>query len=163
MLNDLFKVMRAEDESYGLRLLEVIRQNTSPDEIRAFIDHALTEIDGTTAERTIKRLEEVRRAIDIEGAGPPFRPMVMDIHFLCDEAPYTVPAQPWTVVTDDSELVSHLVSLYFTWDYPFHSFLDRDVFLAHMSRGYTNSQFCSPFLVNALLANACVSGLCVFD
>ncbi|KAG2419768.1 hypothetical protein HFD88_004564 [Aspergillus terreus] len=155
MLNDLFKVMRAEDESYGLRLLEVIRQNTSPDEIRAFIDHALTEIDGTTAERTIKRLEEVRRAIDIEGAGPPFRPMVMDIHFLCDEAPYTVPAQPWTVVTDDSELVSHLVSLYFTWDYPFHSFLDRDVFLTHMSRGDTNSQFCSPFLVNALLANAC--------
>ncbi|KAL5358896.1 fungal-specific transcription factor domain-containing protein [Aspergillus floccosus] len=155
MLNDLFKVMRAEDESYGLRLLEVIRQNASPEEIRAFIDQALTEIDGTTAQRTVQRLEEVRRTIDIEGARPSFRPKVMDIHFLCDEVPYLVPAQPWTAVTDDSELVSHLVSLYFTWDYPFHSFLDREVFLAHMSRGDRNSDFCSPFLVNALLANAC--------
>lgn len=49
----------------------------------------------------------------------------MDIHFLCDEAPCQVRAAPWTTVTQDDDLVSHLVSLYFTWDYPFYSFLDR--------------------------------------
>lgn len=70
--------------------------------------------------------------------------------------PYRVPAEPWTTVTGDADLVSHLVSLYFTWDYPFHAFLDRDVFLNHMRKGNTMSEFCSPFLVNALLTNACV-------
>jgi hypothetical protein len=80
----------------------------------------------------------------------------MDIHYLCDEAPINVPAQPWTDVTGDSDLVSHLVSLYFTWDYPFNSFLDAEVFLRHMRNADLGSQFCTPFLVNALLSNACV-------
>lgn len=80
----------------------------------------------------------------------------MDIHYLCDEAPINVPAQPWTEVTRDRDLVSHLVSLYFTWDYPFNSFLDERVFLKHMATADLGSQFCSPFLVNALLSNACV-------
>ena len=80
----------------------------------------------------------------------------MDIHYLCDEAPMQVPASPWTIVTNDADLVSHLVSLYFTWDYPFHGILDREVFLRHMQSGDLRSEFCSPFLVNALLSNACV-------
>jgi hypothetical protein len=86
----------------------------------------------------------------------------MDIHYLCDEAPINVPVQPWTDVTRDSDLVSHLVSLYFTWDYPFNSFLDEGVFLRHMGNADLGSQFCSPFLVNALLSNACVGLTWVF-
>lgn len=81
----------------------------------------------------------------------------MDIHYLCDEATIKVPANPWTTVTSDAGLVSHLVSLYFTWDYPVHAFLDEGVFLRHMVAGDASSRFCSPFLVNALLSNACVS------
>jgi hypothetical protein len=81
----------------------------------------------------------------------------MDIHFLCDEAPVQVPAQPWTTVTRDGELVSHLVSLYFAWDWPFSAFLDMGVFVKHMQKGVLGSEFCSPFLVNAVLSNACVS------
>lgn len=105
----------------------------------------------------VSKLEDVRQKLNVEGTGPSFRRKVMDIHFLCDEAPFKVPAKPWTSVTEDDDLVSHLVSLYFTWDYPFYSFLDRDVFLRHMAGGNLESEFCSPFLVNALLANACVS------
>jgi hypothetical protein len=60
--------------------------------------------------------------------------------------------------------VSHLVSLYFTWDYPVHAFIDERVFLRHMAAGDLASRFCSPFLVNALLSNACVSALrCFFS
>ncbi|PYH43596.1 Zn(II)2Cys6 transcription factor [Aspergillus saccharolyticus JOP 1030-1] len=157
MLNDLLKVMRAEDQSYGLKLLEIIRNDASAEEIRAFIDEILGQDGGESkvGEEAECKLEEVRRVIDVEGAGPSFRPKVMDIHYLCDEVPYRVPARPWTTVTEDADLVSHLVSLYFTWDYPFHAFLDRDVFLEHMRRGDLQSEFCSPFLVNALLTNAC--------
>ncbi|KAF9886444.1 hypothetical protein FE257_011476 [Aspergillus nanangensis] len=157
MLNDLFRVMRAEDESYGLRLLEIIRDNSSADDIRAFIDTTLTEIEGSSQDShvTSQILEDIRDVINVEGADPSFRPKVMDIHYLCGDLPYRVPAKPWTSVTSDGDLVSHLISLYFTWDYPFHSFLDRDVFIQHMAVGDPNTQFCSPFLVNALLSNAC--------
>ncbi|KAH8431122.1 Zn(II)2Cys6 transcription factor [Aspergillus melleus] len=157
MLNDMLKVMKAENQSYALRLLEIVRNDATAEEIRSFVDETLAHFVDTDRDSasTFQKLEEVRRVIDTEGAGPSFRPKVMDIHYLCDEVPIRVPAQPWTTVTEDSDLVSHLVSLYFTWDYPFHAFLDRDVFLTHMTLGDTSSKFCSPFLVNALLANAC--------
>ncbi|KAG2010734.1 hypothetical protein GB937_007703 [Aspergillus fischeri] len=159
MLNDLFRVIRTADEPHALKLLEIIRKNATAEEIRAFIDETLIRLDGEGQGagygQAVQKLEDVRRTIDVEGADPSFRRKVMDIHYLCDEAPCKVPAKPWTSVTEDEDLVSHLVSLYFTWDYPFHAFLDRDVFLAHMARGREGSDFCSPFLVNALLANAC--------
>ncbi|KAL4913289.1 hypothetical protein BDW62DRAFT_214378 [Aspergillus aurantiobrunneus] len=68
---------------------------------------------------------------------------------------YRVPARPWTSVTDDSNYVSHLISLYFTWIFPVQKWIDRDLFIEAMQSGNTDSQFCSPFLVNALLAVAC--------
>lgn len=170
LLNDLFKVIRAADEAHAMRLLEIIRRDASAEEIRGFIDETLASITTTTGTSAaaglgsgteadlVQKLSETRQMLNISGAGPPsFRRKVMDIHFLCDDAPCKVPAKPWTSVTDDDDLVSHLVSLYFTWDYPFWTFLDRDVFLRHMAHGDLESEFCSPFLVNAVLANACVS------
>lgn len=174
LLNDLFKLVRAADEPHALRLLDLIRRDASADEIRRFIDETLAGVgrnrqggsQGAAPEdpgdgdpgAIIDQLKDVRHTLAVEGAAGPssFRRKVMDIHFLCDEAPCKVPAKPWTSVTQDDDLVSHLVSLYFTWDYPFYSFLDRDVFLRHMAAANLGSQFCSPFLVNAVLANACV-------
>ncbi|RHZ67269.1 hypothetical protein CDV55_102628 [Aspergillus turcosus] len=156
MLNDLFRVIRTADEPHALKLLDIIRKNATAEEIRAFIDETLIRLEHEPGDgQAVQKLEDVRRTIDVEGADPSFRRKVMDIHFLCDEAPCKVPAKPWTSVTEDADLVSHLVSLYFTWDYPFHAFLDRDVFLKYMASGRVDSEFCSPFLVNALLANAC--------
>ncbi|ODM18206.1 hypothetical protein SI65_06077 [Aspergillus cristatus] len=161
LLNDLFKLIRAADESHALKLLEIIRKDASAEEIRTYIDETLAGLDSTSShskennKEMVNKLEDVRQMLNVEGTGPSFRRKVMDIHFLCDEAPCKVPAKPWTTVTEDDDLVSHLISLYFTWDYPFYSFLDRDVFLRHMAMGNLDSEFCSPFLVNAILANAC--------
>jgi hypothetical protein len=162
MLKDLLKVMRAEDETYALKLLEIIRRDATAEEIRAYIDHTLSTIDETrgASEEVVRQLKNARHIIGLDASEQSFRPQVMDIHYLCGQVPFRVPAQPWTTVTTDGDLVSHLVSLYFTWDYPFYVFLDRDVFLKHMVNGDTTSEFCSPFLVNALLANACVSHTC---
>lgn len=71
------------------------------------------------------------------------------------ESPLQVPAKPWTRVTDSDEMVSHLVSLYFTWDHPCLQVLDQALFLAHMNSN-TASAFCTPFLVNCILALAIV-------
>ncbi|KAJ5176089.1 uncharacterized protein N7482_001966 [Penicillium canariense] len=75
---------------------------------------------------------------------------------LCYSPLFTVPAKPWTEVTDDNDLVSHLVSLYFTWDHPCAQFVDQGIFLEHMKMGNLNSEFCSPLLVNSLLSMASV-------
>lgn len=162
MLNDLFKLIRSAEEARAQKLLEIIRNDATPEEIRLFIDETLADIQARTPPGELKRqttvrLKELRRRANLQGPTPSFRRKVMDVNFLCDTPPIRVPAKPWTKVTDDDDFVSHLMSLYFTWDYPFYAFLDRDVFVKHMMAGRLDSEFCSPFLVNAILANACVS------
>lgn len=77
---------------------------------------------------------------------------------LSDMAPFRVPAHPWTSITEDDDFVSHLISLWFTWAHPFLNWIDRDLFIREMQSGNIDSEFCSPFLVNIILADACVSG-----
>lgn len=159
LLNDLFKLIREADESKALQLLSQIRDNAPPSEIRGYINDTLAGLGAArhkTSSETVAKVEDMRNLINVEDPVPAFRSKVMDIHYLCDEAPVKVPASPWTSVTEDADLVSHLVSLYFTWDYPFHAFLDEGVFLRHMAKGDLGSQFCSQFLVNAMLSSACV-------
>lgn len=160
LLDDLFKVMRSRDPSHAHRLIELVRHDASSDQIRAYIDDTLSTMkpsEFSGDQETVRKLEEFRRLIQTEGAASPsFRRKVMDVHYLCNDAPIKVPAKPWTTVTQDDDLVSHLVSLYFTWDWPFFAFLDFKVFVKHMAAGDMRSEFCNPLLVNALLANACV-------
>jgi hypothetical protein len=188
LLQDLFKLIREANESHALQLLDIIRNNAPSDQIRAFIEEtlsglskyhvnpaltsgsvpALTSTPGPistkteTETETISKLEDMRNLINVEGSSPTIRRKVMDIHYLCDDAPCSVPAKPWTNVTQDADLVSHLVSLYFAWDWPLNAFLDQGVFLRHMACGDLGSEFCSPFLVNAVLSNACVSSCLLF-
>jgi hypothetical protein len=154
LLFELFETVRRADRSYEQKLLEMIQDHKPVQELRAFLD-------GMVANAGLSELNDQiigrSRRTEIENNAPPVRPMVMDIHYLCDIVPYTVPAKPWTTVTDSDDLVSHLVSLYLTWGYPFYAFFCRETFVKHMRSGQLNSDFCSPFLVNALLANACVS------
>lgn len=73
-----------------------------------------------------------------------------------DSPVFKLPATPWTAVSDNPALVSHLVSLYFAWSHPFYNFIDRDAFLSDMV--HLQKTYCSPLLVNAILTQACVSG-----
>lgn len=86
----------------------------------------------------------------------------VSLESLCDIPLFEVPAKPWTQITDSDYLVSHLVSLYFTWDHPGSQFLDQRVFLAHMRDADPKSEFCTPLLVNSLLAMASVCVSLVF-
>jgi hypothetical protein len=162
LLRDLLNVMRLVDNAHVQTLLGMIRADCSIEEMKLFVEKTLKDVqDAGRDGETVKRLQDMRMRVRIESGEPPFRPQVMDIHYLCDQAPYKVPARPWTTVTDDDALVSHLISLYFTWDYPFYAFVDMRAFVHHMQDRNTNSDLCSPFLVNAMLANACVCFLLV--
>lgn len=81
-----------------------------------------------------------------------------------EEAPVKLPAKPWTYVAGDG-LVSHLVTDFFARsdDDPFVnslSLIDRELFIRDMAHANpSQSQFCSPFLVNAICGLRSVSCL----
>jgi hypothetical protein len=81
----------------------------------------------------------------------------MNIDRLTDIPLFELSAKPWTDVTTDNGFVSHLVSLWLTWDHVVRNWIDKDLFIAAMMSGDVNSPFCSPFLVNVILSQACVS------
>ncbi|KAF3385221.1 Nitrogen assimilation transcription factor nirA [Penicillium rolfsii] len=64
------------------------------------------------------------------------------------------PVRRWTRVTEDDSLISHLLTMYFTWHYPFFTLLAKDLFYRDYIRG-VSSAYCSPLLVNAMLALGC--------
>lgn len=148
------------DETQAETLLQLIRGNATFEQIHCYMDSSLSSMLGQcTDEDSRRELQSIRQRMEIYSRVPSFQPKITDVRSLGESAPYKVPAKPWTTVTDDDALVSYLVSMYFTWDYPFYAFVDRNVLCKHIIAGDTYSDLCSPFLVNALLANACVRSL----
>ncbi len=95
---------------------------------------------------------------------PPERGLVPCIHAY--QMPYhaasvvdprlsSVRAAMWTSVTTDDALVAKLLGIYFQHEYPRTPPFQKDLFLDDLVQG--NTTFCSPLLVNAILANAAVS------
>ena len=60
----------------------------------------------------------------------------------------------WTTVTKDKELVLHLINLYFCWHYAYFTTLSKELFYRDFLQG-APSQYCSPMLVNVMLALGC--------
>ncbi|GAM88549.1 hypothetical protein ANO11243_065820 [Dothideomycetidae sp. 11243] len=71
------------------------------------------------------------------------------------------PITSWTSVTTDSELITHLLNLYFTWHYSYFTCLSRPLFRQSFLLGRqppssgSGVEYCSPMLVNAMLALGC--------
>ncbi|CAK7235131.1 hypothetical protein SCUCBS95973_009164 [Sporothrix curviconia] len=63
------------------------------------------------------------------------------------------PTTTWTDISEDLNLVQHLLALYFCWEYPTFASLSKEHFLHDFQDG--RQRYCSPILVNALLALGC--------
>jgi hypothetical protein len=70
-----------------------------------------------------------------------------------DKSQTKKPSRLWTDVTDDATLVQHTLGLYFSWEYPIFAPLSKEHFLRDFQSGRLT--YCSPALVNALLAVGC--------
>jgi hypothetical protein len=68
-----------------------------------------------------------------------------------DQCPRNVPN--WTSVTTNQEVIEHLLSLYFCWEYPTFACLSKRYFLSDFRTGRT--RYCSSLLVNAILCLGC--------
>lgn len=151
LLIRLVEALRDSGDSRISALLNLIRSNASLSELKSYIDEQLRRAQSpelAKAHDEISRLQEATSATCRS---------VLDVKRLCDQPIFRVPAKPWTTVTDDDGFVSHIISLYFTWYHPCFPWMDRDVFIRDMKGENLQSQFCSPFLVNAILAAGCVS------
>lgn len=69
------------------------------------------------------------------------------------DEPEVKPPGTWTSITNDVNLVQHLLALYFCWEYPTFASLSKEHFLRDFNEG--RHRYCSPILVNALLALGC--------
>jgi Fungal specific transcription factor domain len=67
----------------------------------------------------------------------------------------------WTTVTKNEQFIRHLLTMYFTWHYPYFTTLSKKLFFKDFNRGrqaMANSrkvEYCTPLLVNAMLALGC--------
>ncbi|KAK3390441.1 fungal-specific transcription factor domain-containing protein [Podospora didyma] len=70
------------------------------------------------------------------------------------------PITSWSEVTKDTQLVIHLINMYFNWHYPYFTTLSKSLFYRDFFRGKPLGQprstvYCSSLLVNAMLALGC--------
>lgn len=128
-----------EEYAHSRSLLEKMREEGSMRDFRF--------PEGETPERSRRRLSPSVTALRIDPA--------------TDVPPIRASARPWTNVINDDYLMSHLLSLYFTWEQPGLCYLDTTAFLVDLTSGDSprTTKFCSPLLVNAILMSACVSRL----
>ncbi|KAJ5982542.1 hypothetical protein N7451_012642 [Penicillium sp. IBT 35674x] len=139
LLLQLVQTIRIDDAQIAPGLFKLIRNNGTLAEIRQY----LAQSPATDNCDNIPRQSQQNRS------------KFMDINRLSDIPIFEVPAKPWTSTTDDDDFASHLISLYFTWQHSISYYLDRDLFLRDMRSKELSSHFCSPFLVNSILAVAC--------
>lgn len=75
--------------------------------------------------------------------------------------PGTNPITTWTRVTDDAELITHLLDKYFCYHYPYFTTLSRKMFQQDYLKGrpglvgHRGTVYCSSLLINAMLALGC--------
>jgi len=70
------------------------------------------------------------------------------------------PLTSWSEVNKDPQVVIHLINMYFNWHYAYFTTLSKSLFYRDFLRGKPRGQptrtvYCSPLLVNAMLALGC--------
>ncbi|KAE8375266.1 C6 transcription factor [Aspergillus bertholletiae] len=148
----LVSVLRESGNRSTIPLLNLIRSNASLPEIQYYLNHQVTESELALVPELIEVSHEVQRLQEADSRSVR---RILDAKRLSDQPLFQVPAKPWTSVVSDNDFVSHLISLWFTWFHPFANWLDRDRFVYDMQVGLLGAKYCSPFLVNAILAYAC--------
>ncbi|KAF3194157.1 hypothetical protein TWF225_008319 [Orbilia oligospora] len=175
LLNKIFNATKYCSKEELPKLLELIRGDASIEQIAEYIqdkledgdqmtiddelvessledesmrgDHGEIENEMPSSPSTAQSYHRSRRSKTIDA---------MDIGSIVQISIPDVPSQPWTNVTTNDEFVSHLIQLYFTWEAPVYDFVEKAPFISEMRSGNpVNSRYCSPLLVNAMLASAC--------
>jgi hypothetical protein len=153
LFRSLLETLRFGQRDQVDHVLRAVRFDNSLRDIVATILQTrqhITNIDPTKS-LSLDDLDDL--STDISATAGPSRiephHKALSLQELCCDSPFQVHSQGWTAVADD-KVVSHLISIYFTWYQPFMHILDEDAFLQDLSSGTSN--FCSSLLINAICA-----------
>ena len=160
LLAGLLRSIRWSEEGDAQHLFRLIRDDASLATINASIDEEVRKLRGHSpgTDATVDGLLKLRsEAASLQEHAPLARNRrkTMSVEQMSDEPLFRLTAKPWTTVTDNDYLVSHLTSLYFTWWNTFMHPLHEPALIEAMEEGDLGSPLCSPFVVNAMLALAC--------
>nr|KAK5448943.1 hypothetical protein LTR18_002031 [Exophiala xenobiotica] len=150
LLPDLMDAIRSGDQSQVESLIGLIRTATSNQEVSDYLatNFPRPPMSGEDDETRSKASTRQQSPQSLQSRSS--RAILASISPM-----FSVPAKPWTTVTDDDWLVSHLMSLWFTWRHWCYPFVDRETLIAAMRSGDEDGGLCSPALVNMILADAC--------
>ncbi|KAI9368826.1 fungal-specific transcription factor domain-containing protein [Aspergillus egyptiacus] len=164
MLYNLLESLRTANDEKIERILRTVRRCGDVEKNIELLTQSLLQ-DGSSSEGLANDASDAssdyqRSSISLDSSNAPSEQrrnnslLRITVDKLCDNPLFQVPCKPWTNVTEDDHLVSSLISLYFTWDHPLMQVVDQEMFLRDMSTGDVSSEFCSPVLVNSILAVA---------
>ncbi|KAJ9652969.1 hypothetical protein H2198_007812 [Neophaeococcomyces mojaviensis] len=152
LLESLIGALRVAHPQQIRSLVNLLRSNVPRHDIQAYLDESFEGLDP------ILQLDASTRVGEVDDSVPSPRKHRYRTGRIQDlmNPPLAVPAKPWTTVTDNDDFVSHLMSLWFTWAHSWWQWVDEALFLEAMKAGDSNSPFCTPYLVNMILADACL-------
>lgn len=143
-LIDILTLDRHTEQNIKLTALEPLRNRVvHPQTITSMLDQRLPNADPMT----------VPHIVDVQSVG---HRLFLQVDDRLDIPTYHVPARPWTQITSDNGLVSHLISIFMSFSNLYWRYVEEDLVLKAMTAKDTDSEFCSPFLVNAMCALASV-------
>jgi hypothetical protein len=136
-LRELFRYLQVRPDTEVTEIIRRIREDEDPQTVLRFIKDGDLLLEASATSPRSGETNEMQK---------------LDRQALKNSA-IKVPARPWTVIAGDG-VVSDLVSNFFaTCHYFVAVFVDKKCFLQDMrSQSIRSSEFCSPFLVNAICA-----------
>ncbi|KAJ9651207.1 hypothetical protein H2198_009509 [Neophaeococcomyces mojaviensis] len=133
-------------------LINLVQSNVPRQDLQAFLDDAYNDPNSIIQVETESLKGDVQLLRRNPQRGRRRTGSIADLM----NPPIQVPAKPWTSVTDDDDFVSHLMSLWFTWAHQWWHWVDKVLFLEAMGSQDLNNPLCAPYLVNMILADACL-------
>jgi hypothetical protein len=159
LLNSLTSALCIAQPEQVRSLIYLLRSNVPRHDIEAYLEESFTNLDDK-----MQLDADTKSALSDNPPPSPRRHRYRTGHIQdLMNPPVSVSATPWTTVTDDDDFVSHLISLWFTWAHPWWHWVDEALFLEAMQAGDLSSPLCTPYLVNMILADSCVSASAVLD
>ncbi|KAK6352838.1 hypothetical protein TWF696_004839 [Orbilia brochopaga] len=166
LLTKIFNATKYCSKEELPQLLEVIRGDATIEEIAEYVQEQLgSNVGPGDPDLSMSAAAQGHEESEREQAEGESSTSSLIFHRKSSDAMYIgnlvqisvpfVPSQPWTSITQNDEFVSHLVQLFFTWEAPIYDIIEKDVFVADMRSGdVENASYCSPLLVNIVLATA---------
>ncbi|KAK5947718.1 hypothetical protein OHC33_011264 [Knufia fluminis] len=170
-LQDFMSVIRHGNDDDANQVISMIRSNAPLCEIHQRLTQLTKEVAarGTgvpaeiedshaQAEVAISQWQEqsITPRTTPNASHPAISRGTLSVKRLTDHPVHQVTSSLWTSVTQDSHLVSHLLSLWATWEHLYPDGIVLELFLRDMRAQKLGLAFCSPFLVNCILAAGCL-------